>query len=40
LIGDLVVAGYLRVHRTLTDHSTRDERQELIGRTLRGLQAL
>ncbi|BBX98030.1 DUF742 domain-containing protein [Mycobacterium lacus] len=40
LIGDLVVAGYLRVHRTLTDRSTRDERQELIGRTLRGLQAL
>lgn len=40
LIGDLVIAGYLRVHRTLTDRSTRDERSELIGRTLRGLKAL
>ena len=40
LIGDLVTAGYLRVHRTLTDLSTRDERHELIGRTLRGLRAL
>ncbi|BDB40751.1 MULTISPECIES: DUF742 domain-containing protein [Mycobacterium] len=40
LIGDLVTAGYLRVHRTLTDRSTRDERYELIGRTLRGLRAL
>jgi hypothetical protein len=40
LIGDLVTADYLRVHRTLTDRSTRDERHELIGRTLRGLKAL
>ena len=40
LVGDLVTAGYLRVHRTLTDRSTRDERHELIGRTLRGLKAL
>lgn len=40
LVGDLVSAGYLRVHRTLTDRSTRDERHELIGRTLRGLKAL
>ena len=40
LVGDLVMSGYLRVHRTLTDHSTRDERRELIGRTLRGLKAL
>jgi hypothetical protein len=40
LIGDLVLSGYLRVHRTLTEHSTRDERHELIGRTLRGLRAL
>ncbi|QUR66537.1 DUF742 domain-containing protein [Mycobacterium spongiae] len=40
LVGDLVTSGYLRVHGTLTDRSTRDERQELIGRTLRGLQAL
>lgn len=40
LIGDLVTAGYLRVHSTLTDRSTREERQDLIGRTLRGLRAL
>jgi hypothetical protein len=40
LVGDLVLSGYLRVHRTLTDRSTRDERHELIGRTLRGLRAL
>ena len=40
LVGDLVMSGYLRVHRTLTDRSTRDERHELIGRTLRGLRAL
>jgi hypothetical protein len=40
LVGDLVTAGYLRVHRTLTERSTRDERHELIGRTLRGLKAL
>jgi hypothetical protein len=40
LVGDLVMSGYLRVHRTLTDHSPLDERRELIGRTLRGLKAL
>ena len=40
LIGDLVTSGYLRVHATLTERSTREERQELIGRTLRGLKAL
>jgi uncharacterized protein DUF742 len=40
LIGDLVLSGYLRVHRTLSERSTRDERHELIGRTLRGLKAL
>src|ERR1700721_2589511 len=40
LVGDLVLSGYLRVHRTLTEQSTRDERHELIGRTLRGLKAL
>jgi hypothetical protein len=40
LVGDLVLSGYLRVHRTLTEHSTRDEHHELIGRTLRGLRAL
>jgi hypothetical protein len=40
LVGDLVMSGYLQVHRTLTDRSTSDERRELIGRTLRGLRAL
>lgn len=40
LVGDLVTSDYLRVHETLTDHSSRDERREIIGRTLRGLQAL
>ena len=40
LIGDLVTSGYLRVHATLTDRLTRDERRELIGRTIRGLRAL
>lgn len=40
LVGDLVLSGYLRVHRTLTERSTHDERHELIGRTLRGLKAL
>lgn len=40
LIGDLVTQGYLRVHATLDDSVTLDERRELIGRTLRGLKAL
>ncbi|WP_407686632.1 DUF742 domain-containing protein [Mycobacterium sp. HUMS_1102779] len=40
LVGDLVLSGYLQVHETLTERSTRDERHELIGRTLRGLRAL
>lgn len=40
LVGDLVTSGYLQVQTTLTDSSTRDERRELIGRTLRGLRAL
>jgi hypothetical protein len=40
LVGDLVTSGYLRVQSTLTDRSTRDERRELIGRTIRGLRAL
>jgi len=40
LIGDLVTQGYLRVHTTLSDTATYDERLELIGRTLRGLRAL
>ena len=40
LVGDLVTQGYLRVHATLGDSATTDERRELIGRTLRGLRAL
>lgn len=40
LVGDLVLSGYLRVHATLSERSTSDERHELIGRTLRGLKAL
>jgi hypothetical protein len=40
LVGDLVLSGYLRVHRTLSERSSSDERHELIGRTLRGLRAL
>lgn len=40
LIGDLVTAGYLRVHVTLGDNASTDERRDLIGRTLRGLRAL
>lgn len=40
LVGDLITSGYLRVRRTLNEASTRDERRELIGRTLRGLRAL
>ncbi|BBZ06607.1 hypothetical protein MDOR_07760 [Mycolicibacterium doricum] len=40
LVGDLVTQGYLRVHVTLDQSSTSDERRELIGRTLRGLRAL
>lgn len=40
LIGDLVTQGYLRVHATLSESATTDERRDLIGRTLRGLRAL
>lgn len=40
LVGDLAVQGFLRVQQTLTGRSDRDERQDLIGRTLRGLRAL
>ena len=40
LIGDLVVQGYLRVHTTLGETASLDDRRELIGRTLRGLRAL
>ncbi len=40
LIGDLVTQGYMRVHATLGDSTTDEERRDLIGRTLRGLRAL
>lgn len=40
LIGDLVTQGYLRVHTTLGESATTDDRRYLIGRTLRGLRAL
>jgi uncharacterized protein DUF742 len=40
LVGDLVVQGYVRVHATLDEAATADERRELIGRTLFGLRAL
>ncbi|MCP2316537.1 MULTISPECIES: DUF742 domain-containing protein [Nocardia] len=40
VIGDLVVAGTLRVHSTLSDQASYDERRTLMERTLRGLRAL
>ncbi|CAN3127573.1 DUF742 domain-containing protein [Mycobacterium sp. smrl_JER01] len=40
LVGDLVMQGYVRVHATLGEAATAEERRELIGRTLRGLRAL
>ncbi|MDV3128553.1 DUF742 domain-containing protein [Mycobacterium sp. 21AC1] len=40
LVGDLVESGHLRVHATLTDHTTVSERRRLIERTLSGLRAL
>ncbi|ASF11554.1 MULTISPECIES: DUF742 domain-containing protein [Nocardia] len=40
MIGDLVVDGILRVHSTLTDEASFDERRSLMERTLRGLRAL
>jgi len=40
LVGDLVKQGYLRVHATLDDSMTIDERRELTRRTLLGLRAL
>ncbi len=40
LVGDLVESGHLKVLATLDDTSSVEERQELIGRTLRGLRAL
>ncbi|RJO76401.1 DUF742 domain-containing protein [Nocardia panacis] len=40
MIGDLVVDGALRVHSTLTEQASFDERRSLMERTLRGLRAL
>ncbi|MQY29760.1 MULTISPECIES: DUF742 domain-containing protein [Nocardia] len=40
VIGDLVVAGTLRVHTTLSEDASFDERRSLMERTLRGLRAL
>lgn len=37
LLGDLVEHGLVRVQNTITEDSSRDERIELIERTLRGL---
>jgi hypothetical protein len=40
LLGDLVDQGIVRVRTTITDASSKDERRDLIERTLRGLRAL
>ncbi|WP_330250415.1 DUF742 domain-containing protein [Nocardia sp. NBC_00565] len=40
MVGDLVVDGALRVHSTLTEEASFDERRSLMERTLRGLRAL
>ncbi|ONM48343.1 DUF742 domain-containing protein [Nocardia donostiensis] len=40
VIGDLVVDGNLRVHSTLNEQASYDERRSLMERTLRGLRAL
>jgi hypothetical protein len=37
LLSDLIENGLVQVQATITDHSSRDERIELIERTLRGL---
>jgi hypothetical protein len=37
LLGDLVEQGFVEVQATITDRSSKDERIELIERTLRGL---
>jgi hypothetical protein len=37
LLSDLVEQGYVQVQATITEDSSRDERIELIERTLRGL---
>ena len=39
LLGDLVQKGFVRVQATLTEDSSKDERIELIERTLRGLRS-
>jgi hypothetical protein len=39
LLGDLVQQGIVRVQATITDDSSKDERIELIERTLRGLRS-
>jgi hypothetical protein len=39
LLGDLVEQGYVGVQATLNEGSSRDERLDLIERTLRGLRA-
>jgi hypothetical protein len=39
LLGDLVEQGLVRVQDTITEHSSKDERIELIERTLRGLRS-
>lgn len=40
VIGDLVVDGNLRVHSTMSEKTSYDERRSLMERTLRGLRAL
>jgi hypothetical protein len=40
LVGDLMESGHLRVHATLTEHSTTSQRRRLIERTLSGLREL
>ncbi len=40
LLSDLVEHGIVRVQNTITDSSSRDERIELIERTLRGLRTI
>jgi hypothetical protein len=39
LLSDLVEQGFVQVQATITDHSSKDERIELIERTLRGLRS-
>ncbi|GGK49352.1 hypothetical protein GCM10011591_20970 [Nocardia camponoti] len=40
MIGDLVVGGIVRVHSTLTEQASYDERRSLMERTLRGLRGI